>query len=352
MNDTKPVLGVIEGFFGRDWGWDARIANFPILAREGVDLYVYAPKSDRFLRQDWRKLYAPDQLARLLEAREAARRAQVQFGIGLTPFGIDPQAWRGEAAALRAKLDQLRTLDLDWICVLFDDTYGGMSGLADLHVRATDLVTEAAVAPRCAMCPAYYSDDPILDEVFGARPEGYLEDLGRALPEEVRIFWTGKQVVSEMYAASDLAEITERLARKPLIWDNGAVNDSRLLSPYLPLAPKIDRAAPLADGVSGLMINPINQPALARLTIGSVARQWAGQGSGFDALLEAYASPELADRLREDLHLFATVGHDNLNAAQRAALLARYTPLAAEPMGREILDWVQGGYVFDAACLT
>ena len=85
MDDTKPVLGVIEGFFGRDWGWDARIANFPILAREGVDLYVYAPKSDRFLRQDWRKLYAPDQLARLLGSGSLLRYVSLLFGPRCVP---------------------------------------------------------------------------------------------------------------------------------------------------------------------------------------------------------------------------------------------------------------------------
>jgi hyaluronoglucosaminidase len=46
--------GVIEGFFGKDWGWSARLSGIDFLSRHDYRLYVYAPKADAYLRRRWR----------------------------------------------------------------------------------------------------------------------------------------------------------------------------------------------------------------------------------------------------------------------------------------------------------
>lgn len=349
---TKPILGVIEGFFGRDWGAGGRAQILPVLAREGYELYVYAPKSDRVLRQDWRVLFDTPHLEALAQLRAQCAAAGIGFGIGLTPYGLDASDWQAERQYLMQKLSQIKALEPDTLCLLFDDTPGGEMGLAGLHLRAAEVVLAAQVAPQIALCPAYYSDDPILDQVFGARPVGYVEALGQGLPPEIQVFWTGPKVVSAALDPVYLDEVAARLGRKPLIWDNGAVNDSRALSPFLPLDPGVERGPPLADHVSGLLVNPINQPGLAMLPLAKVARQWRGQGTAISELLGHYAGLDLAAVLAQDLASFTTTGFDGLGPEKRAELAARYAPFSGHPMAREVLEWLAGAYVFDPACLT
>lgn len=349
---TKPILGVIEGFFGRDWGVAGRQAILPDLATEGYGLYVYAPKSDRALRQDWRVPFEAAHFEGLVRLRAQCGAAEIGFGIGLTPYGLDASDWQAERRCLEQKLSQIKALEPDYLCLLFDDTPGGEMGLAGLHLRAAEVVLAAAVAPKIALCPAYYSDDPILDQVFGARPDGYVEALGQGLPPEVDLFWTGPKVVSTELAPAHLADVAARMGRKPLIWDNGAVNDSRALSPFLPLDPALDRGRALAEHVAGLLVNPINQPGLAMMPLAKIARQWRGEVASFAQIATAYAGAELGAVLAEDLAAFSETGFDGLGPDRRAALSARYRPYAAHPVARDILEWLDGGYVFDPACLT
>ena len=53
-----------------------------------------------------------------------------------------------------------------------------------------------ATATRYFACPSYYSDDPVLDRVFGPRPDNYLEDFGMLIDPAIAIYWTGEEVCS------------------------------------------------------------------------------------------------------------------------------------------------------------
>ena len=79
--------GVIEGFYGRPWSWDARTDYATFLARQGFDFFVYAPKSDARLRKAWREDWPADDWRALERLRAAYRERGVAFGIGLTPYG-------------------------------------------------------------------------------------------------------------------------------------------------------------------------------------------------------------------------------------------------------------------------
>ena len=62
-----PQLGLIEGFFGRPWSWSERAETIACLAPHGYRFYLYAPKSDSWLRRQWQALH-PD-----LPRRDAGR---------------------------------------------------------------------------------------------------------------------------------------------------------------------------------------------------------------------------------------------------------------------------------------
>ena len=52
---TQFAAGVIEGFFGRSWDWPARHSCADFLRHHGYQFYIYAPKSDPYLRRRWRE---------------------------------------------------------------------------------------------------------------------------------------------------------------------------------------------------------------------------------------------------------------------------------------------------------
>ena len=55
-------LGVVEGFFGIPWAWSARTAYADFLSEYGFNTYLYAPKSDRLLRQSWHIPFSEEHL--------------------------------------------------------------------------------------------------------------------------------------------------------------------------------------------------------------------------------------------------------------------------------------------------
>ena len=58
---------------------------------------------------------------------------------------------------------------------------GDVPDLAERQAAIVHFAAERGIAGRILCCPSYYSDDPILDVAFGARPPFYLEQLGRLL---------------------------------------------------------------------------------------------------------------------------------------------------------------------------
>jgi hyaluronoglucosaminidase len=258
-------------------------------------------------------------------------------------------------------IDKVRLIEQelspDIFCILFDDMRGDTPQLASTQLRMIEDVAASTAARRIVMCPTYYSTDPVLERVFGAMPERYWETLASGLDPRVGVFWTGPKVCSAEYPRAHLESITERLGRKPFLWDNYPVNDSRAMSAFLHLRAFTQRPAALRELLAGHAANPMKQPMLSQIPLATLSMSYA-QGEGYEpsaawrAAAERAGGTELADLLQEDLSLFQDVGLDRLTPEQRSKLETRYRPYAAHPIGREIIGWMNGEYAFDPACLT
>lgn len=346
-----PYAGVIEGFFGREWSWADRAAYAGFLADNGFDFYIYAPKGDQNLRHRWNEDWPEETWAELFRLKETYLDRGVQFGIGLSPFDVQQNYDQAARDSLTAKTQRINQLDPDIFCILFDDMKGDVDGLATIQVDMSHLIAGVSKARRKIVCPSYYSDDPVLERVFGNAPPNYLEDLGRGLDASLDIFWTGPLVCSVDYPRDHLEDVARRLGRKPFLWDNYPVNDGAKKSNHLHLSPF--RAHDGADLIAGHAINPMNQANLSRLPILTFA---ASQQPGYraeralDEALEREACPAgLAERLREDIAVFQNQGLLKMPVAE---LLETYRSQPAHPYRDEIVDWLSGGYEFDPACLT
>jgi hyaluronoglucosaminidase len=340
-------FGTIEGFYGRPWTWEQRMANVSFLAPHGYRFYLYAPKADPYLRRRWMEPHPAELATGLAELAAHCRSENVRFGIGISPYEIYRAFDDRARAALAAKLAFFDEVGVDDVAILFDDMRGDIPGIAGMQVEIVHWCAERTGASRIITCPSYYTDDPVLDRVFGARPDGYVEALGRDLDPAIQIFWTGEEVCARQISAGHVGRVTEQLRRPPFIWDNYPVNDGQRMSQYLHLRAFTGRPAALDGGVAAHGVNPALQPTLTRIPMLTLPQSYAEgdayqYGHAFHQAASAVCGAELAALLRDDLLVLQDVGLDRLGEKE-AALRERYAGVDHDA-AREVIEWLDGGY--------
>ena len=356
MPEQIPYLGVIEGFYGKTWSWPLREHYADFLRQSGYQFYIYAPKADQYLRTQWFDHWPAEQWRSLISLRECYAKAGVDWGIGLSPFELYKDWGSDKRRLLEHKVKTINQLKPDILCVLFDDMDGDKSDLADLQIEIVDLIAQHSSAKRIIICPTYYSFDPILEELFGKRPDDYWEKLGSELPNKIDIFWTGDRVCSDQYNHDSLKIIADLFQRKPFIWDNYPVNDGRLSSQFLHLAPFQNRPQQMAQWCSGHAVNPMNASHLSKIPLLTLPDSYR-LGTEYEAAgalssaLTHICSVNLAEKLAKDIDIFQYRGLDKLSVDKQQALLNRYQVID-EPCAKEICQWLCGHFRFDPACLT
>ncbi|MCA3718925.1 MAG: beta-N-acetylglucosaminidase domain-containing protein [Brevundimonas sp.] len=342
-----PELGIIEGYFGRMWSWPDRAFVLRTLAAAGYGFFHYAPKGEARLRRGWRDPFDDAALRELAGFARLCRDLGVRFGIGLTPYEAHLDFGPAARRDLKAKLSQFRALGLDDLVILFDDMRGDVPDLARRQADIVSTCLAEAVSERSFVVPTYYSDDPILDRVFGARPRHYLRDLGRGLPPDVAAYWTGESVCSSAYSLAHLDRVSGELGRPVALWDNYPVNDGPRMSAYLHLRGFPATHAGLAGHVRHHAINPMLQPRLGlipALTLPIVYKAGRGHDEG-DALRDAAVQvlgEGLAGRLLSDLSILQDAGRGGAGP-ELSRLIDRYGDID-HPAAVEIVDWARGGY--------
>ncbi|MBI1261683.1 MAG: hyaluronidase [Rhizobiales bacterium] len=340
-----PELGTIEGFYGRPWSWTARAAHVTAMAPHGYGFYLYAPKADAFLRRRWSEPHPPEEQAALASLARHCKAAGVRFGVGLSPFELYLNFDETAREALARKLDALDAIGIDDLAILFDDMRGDLPGLAEKQMEIINWIAARTKAGRLIICPSYYSDDPVLDRVFGARPDDYLETLGRELDPSIDIFWTGPKVCSDDITPDHLTRVSETLKRKPFIWDNYPVNDGQRMSRFLHLRGFSDRQG-MAGHITAHAVNPASQAWLSRIPMLTLEACYQSP-ENYDAekafLVAAtdIAGAPLAAMIKVDLGDFQDRGLEVLTDAKKAALQSRYAALD-HPCAQEIVDWLKG----------
>ena len=340
-------LGIIEGFYGKPWSWEARAETASFLAPYGYRFYIYAPKADPYLRRRWQEAHPDATLGKIKALAVHCREIGVRFGIGISPYEVFGNFDDAAQGALAAKLSAFDSIGVDDLAVLFDDMRGDLPGLAALQAEIVHWILERTSATRLIVCPSYYSDDPILDRVFGQRPEDYVAELGRILDDRVEIFWTGEEVISRQYSTGHLERVTSELNRKPFIWDNYPVNDGQRMSQYLHLRGFTGRHASMAQHVSAHSINPALQPVLARIPAITLSDSYRLGDSyqyaeSFRRACETVLGEDLGRLVREDLLTLQDIGLDRLGEKE-AMLRERYEGIH-HPGAREIVGWLDGDY--------
>ncbi|EDV20047.1 uncharacterized protein TRIADDRAFT_1311, partial [Trichoplax adhaerens] len=248
------------GFYGLPWSFTDRLDLFERLKKWGLNTYIYGPKDDYKHRSAWRDLYTETEADLFRALIKNAIVNDVIFVYAISPGNDICYSNASDIAALKDKLDQVRSFGCEAFAVFFDDIYctmskkdkGNFASFADAHVYIANLIYEHLNRPAVFMfCPTEYCATRAVPSVENSP---YLTVIGDKLHPDVKVLWTGPDVISPFISVDSILALQEILKRKPIIWDNIHANDydhSRIF-----LGPYQDRPIELAKVLSGVITNP------------------------------------------------------------------------------------------------
>jgi hypothetical protein len=351
----KAPLGVIEGFYGEPWSWGERTDYVGFLRKHGFSFYIYAPKGDPYLRKKWREPMPKAIEEKLTKLSGQCHSAGIEFGVGFSPYEIYLSAFDIEVKKLlQNRIDVFNRIGVDKLGILMDDMKGDLPGLAGRQVEIVNWMAARSKAKQFVFCPTYYSDDPVLEKLFGKMPEGYFSELGRMDPK-VSVFWTGELVCSKSYTPEHLASAAQRLGRKPFLWDNYPVNDGPRMCKFLHLRPVTGRPAAMGDSLSAHAVNPMNQAALSKIVLLTLRDSYE-KGPAYDPQKSFRKAAgmvtchDMAELLERDLPVFMDKGLDALTGEEKESLKNDYVSFLearendTAAAAREIMNWLSGKY--------
>jgi hyaluronoglucosaminidase len=340
-------LGVIEGFFGRPWSWQERRQVVELLVPFGYQFFHYAPKADPFLRRRWTEPHPLEEASQIKDFARFCKKLGVSFGIGLSPYEAFNDFNDELRAAFVNRVTDLVSLEIEELGIFFDDMHVDLPDLAERQIEIAHLARDTAPQLKLSITPSFYSDDPVLERVFGVCPPNYLNDIGTGLDPAIDVYWTGEEVCAREISPGHLSRIATSLKRKPLLWDNYPVNDGPRMSQFLHLRGFTGRPASNAGLIAGHAINPASQALLSCIPAITLAKSYQ-LGDDYCYGAEGFAASkfvvgdEIATMLQGDLLSFQDLGLKNLEP-RLAGLIERYSRFDHDG-AREVVAWLSGEY--------
>ncbi|MER5985106.1 beta-N-acetylglucosaminidase domain-containing protein [Streptomyces sp. NPDC001787] len=327
------LRGVIEGFYGTPWSHEARLDQLDYYGEHKMNIYVYSPKDDAYLREKWRDAYPADRLARIAELTGRAAERHVEFTYALSPGLSVCYSSDADAKALVDKFETVWDIGVRTFAVPLDDisytdwncagdeakwgSGGGAAGAAQAYllnrVNKEFIATHPGAQPL-QMVPTEYYD---------VAPSPYKKALAEQLDPEVLVEWTGVGVVAPKMTVAQAKAAREVFAHPILTWDNYPVNDyatNRLL-----LGPFNGREKGLPAELAGITANPMIQPYASKLSLFTVA-DYSWNDAAYDARaswgagLTEYAGGDR--RTERALRAFADVNYSSALNEEKAPELA------------------------------
>lgn len=218
-----PNRGVVEGFYGTPWSHEVRKSLIAFYGTNKMNAYLYGPKDDPYHSSpNWRLPYPEKEATQIKDLIDACHRARVDFVWAIHP-GKDIKWNEEDYQNLVAKFNKMYDLGVRDFAIFFDDIEGeGTNPVKQVELlnRLTDeFVKQKGDVSPLTVCPTDYSK-------LWANPteKGSLAIYGRTLNPEIKIFWTGDVVCSDL-TPSTLEFINSRIKRPAYYWWNFPVTD-------------------------------------------------------------------------------------------------------------------------------
>lgn len=269
------IRGVIEGFYGQPWSQQARKDLFKFMGNHKMNVYIYSPKDDEYLRNNWKELYPQEKLNQIKELVDAARKNHVSFVYTLSPGNDITYSSQEDFDKTIAKFDQLRSIGVTQFYIALDDIPLGMTD-ADSEIFKNHPTTNYPNNPWSALADAqafyinkvqreYIKKNNLPDlwlvptNYSGSQQDPFKEAQGEVLDKDIRLQWTGEGVFSDKITKDSVVQAGKTYHSNHLfIWDNFPVNDSDQDRLYLNSLNGRDKD--LYQVMDGFTSNPMIQP--------------------------------------------------------------------------------------------
>ncbi len=258
--------GYIEGYYGKLVNWEGRRALVDALSGCQMNAYVYAPKEDLRHRHEWQKAYSAAWFDAFSTWVDYGKRRHVAVIPGISPgLGFDYNSRRC-LEKLKNKMSRFLDSGVETLLLSMDDipvdlplsNRSRFRSLGHAHgallTNVLDALRKKNSKVRLLFCPTVYCSS------FAGNKSGqtYLKDLSNSMPDSVRSFWTGPDVISETINSQNLRTVRQYFGDKWMIWDNYYATD------YCPnrlfLGPLQGRSYYITRNGSGFFINPTGLP--------------------------------------------------------------------------------------------
>lgn len=221
--------GYIEGFYGKPWSYSQRLSFLTKMVSKRMNTVFYAPKDDEYHRSKWDILYPEDELTKLKKLSDDAASFYMDFNWCIAP-GLSIKYSDNECfEKLIDKVKQIYSVGIRGFGLLLDDIdpelfyeedkarYSSLvSAHTDLINRFYNAVKEIDGSNHLTVCPTVY---------HGKGTEEYISRLGKGIPGDISIFWTGRDICSRDITTDEAIRFLNGTGHKPLYWDNYPVND-------------------------------------------------------------------------------------------------------------------------------
>jgi len=230
---STPRRGIIEGFYGKPWELSQQVDAIHNLWYNGMNTYIYSPKDDDYHRAKWSELYPEDKLTNLLTLLHTCNKNYVDFYYMLAPGLSIKYSSEQDFELLIRKYRQIYDLGVRHLGLLLDDIPKELiheedkavyTDYCEAHIevclKTYKALKEIDPSISFTICPTIYRGDTSQD---------YIVRMGKAMPEDVSIFWTGPAVCSFDLTEKHTSAFLKNTGHRPLYWDNYPVNDYTML---------------------------------------------------------------------------------------------------------------------------
>lgn len=265
--------GFIEGFYGKPWDEQDRLSILKLMSQNHMNTYYYGPKDDPYHREKWDILYPENEIKKLKKLFDFTKEIFLNFYFCIAPGLTVCYSDELQYNKLLQKIHQLYEIGIKNFGLFLDDIperfqhetdKAKFSSLVDAHVFYINKVysdlKKIDDTINLTVCPYQYN---------GYGNEEYISTLGKGLPQDVSIFFTGYNICSQELTVREAKIFSKNTLHKPLYWDNFPVNDAEMFM-EMHIGPITGRDANLhkySEGIISNVMEYANSSKISLLTI-------------------------------------------------------------------------------------
>ncbi|MBR4107765.1 MAG: beta-N-acetylglucosaminidase domain-containing protein [Akkermansia sp.] len=274
--------GVVEGYYGIPWSYEARQSQFRFYGRNKMNMYIYAPKDDPLHHGlGCYQAYPESKALEIAALVRCARENHVRFVWAIHPANTvrwEENNGRTQMDALCAKLQKMYELGVRDFGVLVDDSFGEI-GKPERQVQLCNYILEnfirkhPDVNQELIMCPTGYNRS-------WTTPK-FLNTIGEGLHKDIHIMWTGNTVVHDITLEGQ-QWVNQHVQRPTFIWWNWPCNDFKPSRLSMGRTYGLGQEPEMLQAMSGFVANPMERAEASKVGLYGVAA-YTWNIAGFDS---------------------------------------------------------------------